>query len=78
MYDYSELSKLGSDKAAKVGKSEIMQGLLLRHIKKSGFHCKSNQEALKAFKSMNNMIRSIIFKNYNTCHAENDFGIGVT
>ena len=78
MYDYSELSKLGSDKAAKVGKSEIMQGVLLRHIKKSGFHFRSNQEALKAFKSMHNMIRSIIFKNCNTCHTENGVGIDVT
>ena len=78
MYDYSELSNLGSDKAGKVGKPEIMQGLLVRHIKKSGFHCKSNQGALKAFKSWNNMIRSIIFKNCNTCHMEKDLGIDVT
>ena len=51
MYDYSELSNLGSDKAGKVGKPEIIQALLVRHIKKPGFHCMSNQEALKAFKS---------------------------
>ena len=48
-YDYSEVSKWGGDKVGEVGKPEIMQGLL-GHIKKIGFHYKSNQEALKAFK----------------------------